>query len=187
MTLLNSQSFILFTRTVDGIALIVIGVGLIIGWGLVLWRHGRDVIANNPRLGYCIGDVTLLAPGCIVTGIGLLAKAPWAPPFLLVAVGAATFDLTHTFIYCAQISWPRLPEVGVPATWWYSVAILVVLFALEWIAWSDIRVINRSHIPAGILWASIPLAIIMAVGTALATEAVRRKTLDALKNAPPVA
>ncbi|HEX4010459.1 MAG TPA: hypothetical protein VHX62_10645 [Solirubrobacteraceae bacterium] len=176
MSLLNNQSFILFTRTVDGVALILIGAGVIIGWGLVLWRHGRDVIKENPRLGYCVGDVTLLAPGCIVAGIGLLAEAPWAPPFLLVAVGAATFDLTHTFIYCAEISWPRLPAVGVPPTWWYSVAILLVLVALEWLAWSDIRVITGSHIPPGILWASVPLAIIMAVGTALATAAIRKRS-----------
>jgi hypothetical protein len=177
VSLSSAPPFLIIDLTGAGVALIIIGTALAVGWAVVLFTHGRNVLEDNPRLGYCVCDVSLLSVGCVVTGIGLVGNHAWAKPLLLVAVGAAAFDLTHTFIYCAEISWPKPFGFTVP-TWIYSVVILAVLGVLMAIAWSDIdRITNYKGIPAGIFWASIGLGLATGVGIALATAAVRRRSV----------
>ena len=172
----SEPPYVMFTARFAGIALILIGAALILGWLLVLVKHGRNVLTNNPRLGYCVGDISLLSVGCIITGIGLVAGEIWARPLLLVAVGAAAFDLTHTLIYCAEISWPQPFGFTLP-TWVYSVVILLILGALMAIGWSDIdRITGTNGIPTWVFWVSIGLGLATGVAIAWATSVVRRRS-----------
>ncbi len=172
----SEPPYVMFNWRFAGIALIVIGAALIVGWVLVLVKHGRNVLDNNPRLGYCVCDISLLSVGCIITGIGLVGGQLWAQPLLLVAVGAAAFDLTHTLIYCAQISWPQ--PLGRPLpTWIYSVLILLILAVLFAIGWSDIDNIKGLHgIPTWVFWVSMVLGLGTGVAIAWATAVVRRRS-----------
>lgn len=176
LRLTSAPPFVIFPPVPAGIALIAIGAAVILGWGLVLVKHGRNVLESNPRLGYCVCDISLLSVGCIVTGIGLVGGHRWARPLLLVAVGAAAFDLTHTFIYCAEISWPKPRGFTLP-TWVYSVVILAVLAVLMSIAWSDIDMIaSYKGIPTAVFWVSVGLGLATGVGIAWATNMVRKRT-----------
>ena len=184
MSLSSGPPFLVFDWTAAGIALLAIGGAVLVGWGLVLVKHGRNVLDDNPRLGYCVCDIFLLAVGVITAGIGLVGNRAWAKPLLLIAVGAAAFDLTHTFIYCAEISWPKPFGLTLP-TWVYSVAILAVLAALFSIGWSDINSLTNGKIPTAIFWVSIGLGIVLGVGVAISTAAVRKR-VTAMSSGLPV-
>lgn len=170
-------AYILGSRHVDGGALIAIAVLIWALWFVVARRHWANIIETRTRLGYLAGDCALLAPGCVASGIGLLADQSWASSVLLLAVGAAAFDLTHTFIFLAEIELPKVHDKALPP-WHYALVILVVLAVLGWIAWRDIWFATGSHAP-WYLWVLSAAAAIVLVS--IVTIGVR----DARKPTPP--
>jgi hypothetical protein len=137
-------AFVHRKRKLAGWALIVIGFSVWIGWSIVAPTNWHDVVQSHTRLGYLVGDFFLVAPVCVVAGLGLLKGHSWGPPALLAAVGAAAFDLTHTFIYMAQIG---VPSIGgkAPPSWVYVLLIVLTLSVLQWIAWHEIRANMAPH------------------------------------------
>jgi hypothetical protein len=179
-------TYILGSRHFDGVALIVIGVAILVGWIIVAIKNWANIVHTTTRLGYLAGDCALLAPGCIVSGIGLLTNQSWGPPTLLIAVGAAAFDLTHTFIFTAEIGYPKFHGKPLPA-WVYVVVIMVILAVLGWIAWREIWFATGSH-PPWYLWvlsavATIVLAAIVILGVRDARK--RQSDAGALSTTPP--
>jgi hypothetical protein len=135
-------------RHVGGVLLIVIGVAVWIGWPIVAVRHSEDVVNSHARLGYMIGDLTITGPLCLASGYGLLQDYRWGSAVLLLAVGAAAFDLTHFLVYLAQIRWPLIGGRALP--WWaYLAAILATLAILGVIAWRELDVVTSATGAAG--------------------------------------
>jgi hypothetical protein len=168
-------TYIVGSRTLDGIALLVIAAGIWIGWFLVARDNWENIIHSLTRLGYLIGDCALLAPGCVTSGIGLLLNESWGPPTLLIAVGAAAFDLTHTFIYLAEICEPKVH--GKPlGPWVYAAAILVTLGVLGWIAWRAIYYATGDNPPWYLWLLSAVAAAILVAGVVYGVRAVRKLT-----------
>lgn len=122
-----------------GWALIAIGVAIWIFWPIVAIEHWQNVIESHARLGYFIGDMTIVAPLCFASGYGSVAATKWASPMLLLTVGAAAYDLTHFLIFLAQIHVPKIKGKPLPVVA-YVAAILAVLAFLAWIAWRVIQV-----------------------------------------------
>ena len=155
-----THTYKVWGRHVGGVTLIVIGGLILVGWAIVAPLKWSNIVQTNPRLGYLICDVCLVAPGCLISGIGLLTDAVWGPPTLLIAVGAAAFDLTHTFTYIAVIGFPKIGGKPLPV-WAYGALILGTLVLLDWIAWREIRIETGGHIPALLVWLSIPAALVL--------------------------
>jgi hypothetical protein len=120
-------------------ALILIGAATLIGWSIVAPLHWDEIKKSQSRLGYLVGDGFLVAPGCLLAGWGLLRERSWGPALLLIVIGAAAFDLTHTFIYMAEVKFPKVGG-SPPPMWAYAACILVIWGFLDWLAW---RVISR--------------------------------------------
>jgi len=135
-------------RHVGGVLLIVIGVAVWIGWPIIAVRHSEDVVKSHARLGYMIGDMTITGPLCLASGYGLLQDYRWGSAVLLLAVGAAAFDLTHFLVYLAQIHWPQIRGRALP---WsaYLVATLATLAILGVIAWRELDVVTSATGGAG--------------------------------------
>jgi hypothetical protein len=179
--------YIIGSRHLDGAVLIAIGMLIWVGWGIVVMRHWPNIISSTTRLGYVAGDCALLAPGCITSGIGLLTDQSWGPPTLLIAVGAAAFDLTHTFIFTAEIGYPKIKGKAPPA-WAYVVVILFTLTLLGWIGWREIWFETGSH-PPWFLWAlsaaaSLLLSAIVLVGVQAARKLAQKLGVTDLKKTP---
>jgi hypothetical protein len=180
------------TRHFGGWALIAIAVAIWILWPIVAIKHWQNVIESHTRLGYFIADMTIVAPLCFASGYGSIQDYSWAGPLLLVAVGAAAYDLTHFLIFLAQIQVPKINGKPLPVAV-YPVTILAVLAFLGWLAWREIR-IEISH-PGGTLAAFTPGGTGLYVGLgavaigALATGAVlllhARRAAAALRSSPP--
>jgi hypothetical protein len=135
-------------RHLGGVLLVVIGVAVWIGWPIVAVRHSEDVVKSHARLGYMIGDMTITGPLCLASGYGLLQNYRWGSAVLLLAVGAAAFDLTHFLVYLAQTHWPQIGGRALP--WWaYLAAILATLAILGVIAWRELDVVTSATGGAG--------------------------------------
>jgi hypothetical protein len=135
-------------RHVGGVLLIVIGVAVWIGWPIVAVQHSDDVVKSHARLGYMICDMTITGPLCLASGYGLVQDYRWGSAVLLLAVGAAAFDLTHFLVYLAQIHWPQIRGRALP--WWaYLAAILATLAILGVIAWRELDVVTSATGAAG--------------------------------------
>lgn len=135
----NEAQVLRVERRFGGPALIAIGVCLLIGWAVVATQEWNDVIGSHTRLGYLIGDTWLLAPGLILSGVGIRQRLAWGHLVFLITVGVAAFDLTHTFIYMLQIEWPKIGGKAAP---WEAYAALIVLTIALLVAlgWWEIRV-----------------------------------------------
>jgi hypothetical protein len=121
-----------------GFMLIVIGGAVLIGWSIIAPTHWTEIVKSQSRLGYLVGDGFLVAPGCILAGWGLLRDHSWGPAATLIVIGAAAFDLTHTFIYMAEVHFPKFGG-SPPPIWAYVACILVIWGFLNWLAWRVIR------------------------------------------------
>jgi hypothetical protein len=117
-----------------GVGLLLIAALVWILWPIVAWRHWQNVVETKTRLGYFIADMSIVAPLCATAGYGYVRDLGWAPGALLIAVGAAAFDLTHTFIFVAQLGLPKI-KGSAPPWWAYALLIVLVLSLLGLIAW----------------------------------------------------
>jgi hypothetical protein len=164
-----------------GIFLMCVGAAVVIGWAIIAPTNWSNVLTSHSRLGYLIGDGFLVAPGCILSGYGYYSEATgeragthrgfgWAPAAFLITIGAATFDLTHTFIYMAEIGVPRFGG-SAPPMWVYALVILLLWAIMNMWAWYVIRteVAPDSGItPWSWLKGYIPAAILVVIAVALA-------------------
>ena len=121
-----------------GFALLLVGAGVLIGWSIIAPMHWQEIVKSQSRLGYLVGDGFLVAPGCLLAGWGLLREHSWAPASLLIVIGAAAFDLTHTFIYMAEVKFPKFGG-SPPPIWAYAVCVVIIWGFLNWLAWGVIR------------------------------------------------
>ena len=121
-----------------GFTLLVVGAGVLIGWSIIAPIYWQEIIKSQSRLGYLVGDGFLVAPGCLLAGWGLLREHSWAPASLLIVIGAAAFDLTHTFIYMAEVKFPKIGG-SPPPIWAYALCVVIIWGALNWLAWRVIR------------------------------------------------
>jgi hypothetical protein len=152
------------------VALIVIGSAVVIGWAIIAPTNWSNVLTSHSRLGYLIGDGFLVAPGCVLSGYGFYKRFKWAPAAFLITIGAATFDLTHTFIYMAEIGVPRFGG-SPPPLWAYAAAILALWALMNAWAWYVIRteVVPDSGIrPWSWLIGFVPAAVLVIVAVVLA-------------------
>lgn len=179
----QSFNYIVGSRTLDGVLLVCIGVAIWVGWALVVSGNWSNIVQSTTRLGYLAGDCALLAPGCIASGLGLLTDQPWGPPTLLIAVGAAAFDLTHTFIFLAETDVPKFHDKPL-APFLYAALILVTLGLLGWIAWRAIWFATNSH-PPWYLWVlSLLAAVVLVVIVVLGVRAARKPRPAILSSTP---
>jgi hypothetical protein len=153
-----------------GVLLIVIGGCLVIGWAIIAPTNWSNVLSSHSRLGYLVGDSFLVAPACAVAGYGFYKGYQWGAAAFLIVLGAVAFDLTHTFIYMAEIDVPSFGG-SAPPLWAYAVVIVALWGLLTWWAWYVIR--TEVAPDAGIrpwswLIGFIPTAIIAIIVVALA-------------------
>jgi hypothetical protein len=147
-------------RHVGGGLLILIGVLVWIGWPVVAAIRGEDVVQSHARLGYLIGDMTLLAPLCISSGYGLVQDYRWGPLVLLLTVGTAAYDLTHFLVYLGQRAVPPISAKPLP---WYAcaAAIVLTLAALGVLAWHELKVSAHASGPEGSGLFLVPILIVV--------------------------
>ena len=169
-------------RIVGGGLLIAVGVLVWIGWPIVAAIWWEDVVQSHVRLGYLIGDMTLLAPLCISSGYGLVQGYRWGPLVLLLTVGTAAYDLTHFLVYLGQRGVPQIG--GKPLPWYaYAAAIIATLAALGVLAWHELKVAAHASGPegAGLYVVPIVIALGAAASGALTRWLLRRAARAALQ------
>jgi hypothetical protein len=111
-----------------------LAVVLIVGWPVAAIVNWSDIVDSHVRLGYLVGDLGLVVPLALASWIGLRGAQPWAPPILLLAIGATAYDAIHFFIYLAQLEFLSIP-------WPVYIAILALsLAALSLLALLELRV-----------------------------------------------
>jgi hypothetical protein len=127
-------------RHIGGWGLIAIGVAIWVLWPIVAYHNWENVVQTHNRLGYFFCDMTIMAPLCLASGYGLVRDYRWGSAVLLLAIGAAAFDLAHTLIFMAQIQVPKIGGRALP--WWaYALVVALVLVLLGLLAWREIEVI----------------------------------------------
>jgi hypothetical protein len=110
-----------------------LAVVLIVGWPIAAIVNWSDIVDSHARLGYLVGDLGLVVPLALASWAGLRAGRLWAPPILLLAIGATAYDAIHFFIYLAQLEFLSIP-------WPVYIAILALsLAALGFLAVLELR------------------------------------------------
>lgn len=113
-----------------GWVLFVVAVILIIGWPIAVIANWGHIVSSHARLGYLIGDSTIVIPLCLATWYGFRKDRIWAPLIFLVAAGAGAFDLLHFGIYLIQEEFLSIP------TPIYIVVLLICLAVIIlWVRW----------------------------------------------------
>jgi hypothetical protein len=108
-----------------------LAVVLIVGWPIAAIVNWSDIVDSHARLGYLVGDLGLVVPLALASWIGLRRGRPWAPPILLLAIGATAYDAIHFFIYLAQLEFLSIPWPVYIAILALSLAALTFLAVLE--------------------------------------------------------
>lgn len=155
-----------------GWILVAIGALLWIGWTIVLLREARTIWESQARFGYFLADVLIVAPGCLVSGIGVLEERGWGAPMLLLTAGAATYDLTHFIIYLFQAEVPKLKGKGL-AWWFYAPFIVIVWGGLAYVAREAIKIAQSVQI--SMPPAFVPILGAVAVAVLILALSLRRR------------
>jgi hypothetical protein len=103
-----------------------------IGWLIACLRNWHDVVHHHPRLGFLIGDVGMVTPLSLVTGIWLLRRRPLGPPILLVTIGALAYDVVVFCVFLVQ------EHIFLPGGVWIAIWVLV-LALLGWFTAGELR------------------------------------------------
>jgi hypothetical protein len=165
---LPGQTLVLASAGTDVLAvfLLLVGVGIWIGWPIQAHRQARDIVESHTRLGYLIADVTIVAPLCLASGYALLEGYRWGPLVLLLAIGAGAYDLTHFLVYLGQRGIPKVSGRALP--WYdYAIAIVVVLVLLGALAW---HYLHRAATATGVQGSGLYVTLILVlVGAAISS------------------
>jgi hypothetical protein len=111
---------------------LAIGMFALAAWFAISWPIGLLTSPGRLRrageLEYLTGDVVVLLPLALLSGVGLLRRQRWAFGTSLLALGALAYDVAHFGVRTA-----REQESGAVVAA-IVVGVAVFLFAVAWLA-----------------------------------------------------